>query len=203
MRSQKIKVYFNKYGRWLWKGKFHLLSLFSTMVTILYLVGLLNFYPKTVGFLFVIIGLLIIYFQLLRDVRNFSYQSPNTFWNWLKSIPAKESNRTTLKTADTVALTDGVRAKITISDDATIERKVSFLMEEIVRVQSSVEKIDNRVNDIDNNFKRELRKLRSEIEHYNEKVKGLIAGHAVGDFGVSLFGIVITFCGMVIEFFIA
>lgn len=188
-------------GLWLWSGKFHICSFLSVISTILYLTGRITFYPKIVAFVFTIVGLFIIFYFQFVDARDFSYHRPNTIQNWLKSFPA--GNPITLAVGSTSIGITSLKARLrtTIPDNLPIEEKVAYLIEKIDRIQTTIEKIDDRITEVNTLIESQLKSLRSEFDNYNSSLKEIIASHAVGDFDFNLFGIVITFCGTIIQFF--
>jgi hypothetical protein len=94
-----------------------------------------------------------------------------------------------------------VHSTISIPDNATPERKLSFLLEQVTHIQTALGKLDDRIDEVADSSKQASRQLEFKIENHEKALESLMAGHAVGAFDLSLFGIVITICGTLIQVF--
>lgn len=96
----KIFSYLKRVVSWILDGGFYILSIITVIVTILYIVRVINFYPNIVASVLAILGLLIILTLQIFDAIDFAEHKPNTFINWIKSFP-------TLRPAVIMASTPG------------------------------------------------------------------------------------------------
>src|SRR3990172_10570601 len=139
-------------GFWLWSGKYHILTFTAVILTIFYLVSHLgwgvNYYQNIVSAFFSITGILIILVQQILDARQFADHRPNTIGSWIMSYPTGKpitmSGETSLlmKTYGKFDVTE------LISENATIENKVDFLLRHVNNIQTAIGKVDDRINDV-------------------------------------------------------
>lgn len=192
---------FKQIALWVYRGKFHLLSFASFILAALYLIGFLKFYPGAIAIFMTLTGLLIILTQQVIDATKFGPHGPNTIAGWLKSFPTRKS--ITLD-ADSVSMTTSIgKAHLTcsISEDETIEKKVDFLIRQITALNSAIAKVDDRVDELNSSLKRSEKKFQTSVNTLSTTLNNVIASHVVGSYDVRLFGINITICGTVIQFF--
>lgn len=93
-------------------------------------------------------------------------------------------------------------ATVSISPDATIERKVEFLMRQLEGLDNWVAKIDDRIDSVSSSLVRAEKDFQDSINTLTTSMNSLIAGHVVGSYDLNLFGINITICGTLIQFFV-
>jgi len=170
------------------------------MLAALYLLGLLKFYPSSVAIFMTLTGLLIILTQQVIDATKFGYHKPNTFGAWLKSFRTGKSNILSIN-ASLPLLSAKAHATASISTDATIEKKVEFLFQQIAALDSAIAKVDDRIDEVNSSLKKAEKELQTSVNTLSVTLKNVIASHVVGSYDVSLFGINITICGTVIQFF--
>jgi len=188
-------------GRWLWIGKFHILNGIVTVITLLYLVRIVNFYPNIIGALFSIAGLFIILYLQTTDARKFAQHKPNTLGNWIKSFPVRRSVTINVNSAGIASSGGNAHIVITPGVNKTLEDKVEFVLARVIEIQKNLNKLDDRIKDVDAFHKKETTSIRSDIENVNKSISEVIAGHIVGDYDKNLFGIIITICGTLIQVF--
>lgn len=193
--------YINRIGNWVWQGKFYILSTLVVFFTILYIIDVLNFYPDIVSLVMTIGGLLILLNVLMLDAREFSDQRPNTPRNWIKSFPTTRSVNISLSSG--LVMVGGLKARVTgsVSENATIENKVEFLLRQVSNIQESIANVDTRVDNVEASLTKEIKELTANLCNLDASIKTIIASHAVGTYDLNFFGIIITLCGTVIQFF--
>ena len=201
MKKQIFISQFKQIGRWLWLGKSHIFDGIFFILTILYLVRIINIYPNIVGALFSIAGLFIILCLQTTDARKFEQHKPNTIGNWIKAFPVRKS--VTISVGSAVAMAFAGNAHVVISPGAneSLEGKVEFVLARVMELQNIVNKLNDRIQDVDSLQKKETQSIRGEIENLNKSISEVIAGHIVGDYDKNLFGIIITICGTLIQVF--
>jgi hypothetical protein len=146
-------------------------------------------------------GLLIILTQQVFDATKFDPHKPNTFTNWIKSFPTGKP--ITLSVSGTAIATLGGKAHLSVSitADSTIERKVDFLLSQVAALDSTIAKLDDKIDDINLSRNKTERKLQASLDTLSTSLNSIIASHIVGSYDLNLFGINITICGTVIQFF--
>lgn len=187
---------------WFWKGRYHLLSVTTFVITSLYLIGAATFAPKLVGIVMALTGLFIILTQQLLDASKYSAHRPNTLANWLKSVPTGKLKILSLKgSIATTSFTPKVRPTVSVLPEATIESKVESLLRQLEGLDNWVAKIDDRVDSLSSSLGRTEKKLQESIDMLTTSMSSLVAGHVVGSYDLNLLGINITICGTLIQFF--
>jgi hypothetical protein len=188
-------------GLWIWHGRYHILTFTAVIVTLIYLSGQLNYYPNIVSAFLSITGLLIILTQQILDVREFADHRPNTIRNWIMSFPARRP--LTISVEGSASVVAGGRADVlvSISESATIENKVAFLLLEVNHIQTALGKVDHRIDDVVASLTKKSTELKNDLDHLNASFRTTIAGHIVGAYDINLFGITITICGTLIQLF--
>jgi hypothetical protein len=188
---------------WFWRGKYHVLSFIAVTITALYLTKVLTFYPNTIAIMLSLTGLLIILTQQILDARQFADHKPNTFLNWFKFYPRTGNIVVAVGTAELAAAGMKAHASVSIANDAPLERKVEFLLTQVTGLYASVAKVDDRVDELKSSMKTTERNLERAVGELSTSLKTIIAGHIVGAYDINLFGISITICGTLIQFFSA
>lgn len=186
---------------WALHGKYHLLSIASFLVAVLYLTKFLRFYPNGVALLMTLIGLLVILTQQVIDATKFGSNKPNTFMGWLKSFPTGKPITLSVEGATSFVVSGKAHATVSISADATIERKVDFLIRQVAALDSAITRVDERVDEVNSSLKKMATEFQTSVSILTTTLNNVIASHVVGSYDVSLFGINITICGTVIQFF--
>ena len=186
---------------WILHGKYHLLSSVVFIITALYLIGFLKFYPNTVALLMTMTGLLIILTQQIFDAIKFGSHKPNTFTSWIKSFPTGKAVTLSLEGTASIILSGKGHATLSISADSTIDRKVDFLLSQVSALDSAIAKLDNKVDGVSSSLNKMEKKFQASIDSLTTSLKTIIASHVVGGYDLNLFGINITICGTVIQFF--
>ena len=186
---------------WLSRGKFHLLSIASFILAALYLLGVLSFYPSIVAIFMTLTGLLIILTQQVIGAATFGYHKPNTFSGWLKSFPTGKPITSSVDCASMIICSEKVHATVSVSPDATIEKKIEFLLRQMTAIDSAIAKIDDRVDEINTALKKAEKEFQKSVNTLSTTLNNAIASHIVGSYDVSLFGINITICGTIVQFF--
>jgi peptidoglycan hydrolase CwlO-like protein len=188
-------------SNWVWRGKFHLLTIFAVIITILYIIGVWDFHTNIVATTFSLIGLAIILRQLYLDASQFADQRSNTFRNWIMSFPTGKPLEVVVQ--DTLPLTSIARGHVmdSLPANATYDTKVDFLLKRVDNIQYEIVDVDNRIDEVNVSITEKTKELNTNIENHNKSLKTLIAGHPVGAYDVNLFGIVILICGTLIQFF--
>lgn len=188
-------------GNWFWKGRFYVLSFLVILLTFLYAFGVIKFYPGIIALIMTVLGLLIIYCLLLLDARDFSEQKPNTLRNWIKSFPFPRSD--IVGTLDSIIMDARLSAHgtVSISENSTIEMKVEFLLSQVNSIQDSIVNVDNRVNNVESSLKKDVNGLKTKLHNLDSSLKSIIASHVVGNYDLNVFGIIITLCGTIIQYF--
>jgi uncharacterized protein YlxW (UPF0749 family) len=159
------------------------------------------FYPGTVAIFMTLTGLLIILTQQVIDATKFGSHGPNTFAGWLKSFPTSRSATLSVDNSTIGICSKALFSSPAISEDAAIEKKVDFLLQQIRVINSAIAKIDDRVDEVNSSLKKTEKELHKSVNALSTTLNNVIASHVVGSYDVSLFGINITICGTVIHFF--
>jgi tetrahydromethanopterin S-methyltransferase subunit B len=193
-RSKRVSL-------WIWNGKFHLISLVAVIATVFYLAGLFNYYPNIVSAFMSITGLLIILTLQILDAKQFAEHRPNTIRNWLMSFPRGKPIAVTFDGSGGIVLGGKAEIRVDISENATIERKVDFLLRQVDNLESSIGAVDDRVDHLQSSLKSKSNELKTDLDDLNASLKTVIAGHIVGTYDINLFAITITICGTLIQFF--
>lgn len=92
-------------------------------------------------------------------------------------------------------------ARVSISEGAAIEQKIDFLLRQVDNLQTSIEKIDDRVDEVESSITNKTKEISIELENLKTSLGTIISGHIIGDYDKNLFGIIITMCGTIIQFF--
>lgn len=184
--------------KWISHGKYHLLSIAAVIITTFYLTGFLKFYPKTVALFMTVSGLFIILTQQIFDTIKFGSHKPNTFTSWIKSFPTGKpiplSNRCVMSGIGSLK----AHATASIAADATIEKKIDFLLKQFATLNSDIVWLSDKV---DSSLDKTEKRFQASLDTVTTSLNTVIASHVVGAYDMTLFGINITICGTVIQFF--
>lgn len=86
-----------------------------------------------------------------------------------------------------------------ISENATIEQKVAFLLKQADYIQTVIGKVDDRIDGVAASLTNKAKEFKTDLDNFNVSLKTTIAGHIVGAYDINLLGIMITLCGTVIQ----
>ena len=186
---------------WVWRWKFHILSILSVIITMFYLVRVLNFLPKYIGAAFAITGLILLLVQLRLDANEFASQSPNTIRNWIKSFPIGKAQTIYAQAGISSTISIKGHLSVDIPQDDTIERKIGFLFNRVQEIQKYIDSVDDKLDQVEKTFDSKTKELKSLTENLKDITNKVIAGHAVGVYDVNLLGIVLTISGTMIQLF--
>jgi hypothetical protein len=185
---------------WIWHGKVHLLTIFTVIITILYIIVVIDIYPNIIAATFSLIGLVIILRQLFLDASLFADQKPNTFHNWIMSFPTGKPLEIAVQDAASVSTSVKLRWMTLFPEaNATIDTKVAFLVERVQHLQDEILDFDSHIDRLDASLFNKTQELNTNIENLNKSLKTTIASHPVGAYDLNLFGIVILICGTLIQ----
>jgi hypothetical protein len=152
---------------------------------------------------FSIFGILIIFIQLISEAKKFSFLNPNTPFNWLKEwlfIKKKTINFEEIKLSLPFHPEDKPPLS-SISQKSPIDAKIDFLLSqnEIMykRVNLIEDKINGKIAKINHNFI----EIKSDIESRTNYLENLIGDHIVENISFTIFGIVLTLCGIILQYF--
>ena len=87
------------------------------------------------------------------------------------------------------------------SQNASLNKKVKFLVSQVSAFSKAIVNVDGRVDDLESSLKTTKENLKESNDALSKSLKITIAGHIVGDYDASLFGIIIAICGTHIQFF--
>jgi len=178
-----------------------LLSIAAVIITVFYLTGFLKFYPKTVALLMTLTGLLTILTQQIFDTIKFGSHKPNTFTSWIKFIISSLTGKPITSSARCVMSSAGslkAHATASIASDATIENKIDFLLKQFATLNSDIAWLSDK---IDSSLDKTEKRFQASLDTITTSLNTVIASHVVGAYDMTLFGINITICGTVIQFF--
>jgi hypothetical protein len=189
--------------RWLWRGKYNILTFASVIATVLYLAKLLTFHPSLVALALSLTGLIIILAQQILDAREYANHTPNTILNWLKSYPKSKNIVVNLTGTASVSTSGKARISIALAADAPLDKKVEYLLQQNDALHSAIARVDDRVDEVQSSLKKIEKGIEQTIGNLSSSIRDQIAGHIVGAYDINLFGITITVCGTLIQFFSA
>jgi hypothetical protein len=201
LKNIGVIIFFRRLIGWFWRGRYHILTISVLIITFCYLSGRLKFFPYLVASVFSITGLLIILTQLILDARKYKDQKPNTFLGWIRSFPTNKPILITPEGGRMTMRSDNVTLTFSPSPDSTIEYKIELLFKQLHGVQTALGNLENLLQDMDNNNLNKFNEINSSLNNLKSSLSSLIAGHVVGDYDKTLFAIIITICGTLIQVF--
>lgn len=201
MNLKSTTSYLKQILNWLWRGRYHSLTLLFVLITYAYLSKQLVYHPATISTMFSIVGLGIILTQQILDAREYADHKPNTIRTWLLAFPTIKPATLSVTTGSYAVIGGKAQIKVGISKDASIEAKVDFLLIQIDNLQTGVSKANDRVDELASSISKKSNELKTSMETINTSLKTTIAGHIVGAYDLNLFGITITICGTLIQVF--
>jgi hypothetical protein len=181
--------------------KFYFLSFVAVVIAILYLVEVLNCYPIIVSGFMSIIGISILWRSQILDARQFTDHRPNTPRNAIMLWPTGKPIEASLRMGMLGSLGLKARATVSIPEDATIGKKVDFLLHQVNDIQAIIGNLDDRIDAVDTSQTNKSREIKTEIDNLKTSLEKTIAGHIVGTYDANFFGIIITMCGILIQSF--
>jgi hypothetical protein len=180
-----------------------MLSFAGVIVTVLYLTRLLTFYPSVVALALSLTGLFLILTLQILDAKEYADHKPNTVLNWLKSYP-RSKNITVVVGTGAFATTGGkARVSVSMARDAPLDKKVDFLILQFGALESAIANVDDRVDEVKSSLNKTEKNIERKIGELSSSISTRVAGHIVGAYDINLFGITITVCGTLIQFFLA
>lgn len=201
MKKLLSRNYRKRLAKWLWRGKFYLLTFAAFIITVLYIIGALNWFPNHVSAIMAILGLVILFQQLTADAIQFSEHKPNTFRNWVNSYPNNKPIDLGIANIALSAITIRAHLKTSIREDETIEKKVEFLLRDVSSIHDNIAKMSDQITDLDASQIQIKEEIKSELDKYNNVLNKIVAGHVVGDYDKNFFAVMIAFCGTIIQLF--
>lgn len=199
--SERQKIFVKELINWLQRGRCHYLTFLVIILTSLYLFRIINIYPKLIGFVFSSIGIIVLLWQLMQDAKKYTNQKPNTIPNWIKSFPKIKSHIIYAK-ADIFLedVTIKATARVYPPDSEPLEGKVVYLLNQVNNLQNQIDSIEMKITNLDESQNSIKKECISKVTSLEESMNNLIAYHSIGDYDINLFGIIITICGLAIEF---
>lgn len=195
-----LKRYVKHYANWLVDGRYHLLTIDAYLATFLYCTKALTFYPSIVALLMVLAGLAIILAQQILDANEYTNHSPNTFCNWLKLVLIRKKAVSAHISVASCQATAVFLAPV-ISVEWSTEQKVEFLLSQVTALVPAINNANNRIDVVSSALSDTEQRLQKTISTLTASIDKVIAGHVVGSYDLNLFGINITVCGTIIQFF--
>ena len=138
---------------------------------------------------------------MLMDVKKYSFYKPSTLTNWIKSFPKMNQIVTPLPIG--ISLKMPLQASFTssIADESTMQQKIDFLLNQIKIMGNRITKLNERIDETNMELIEKNKTINNMIMDVNNSIRTIIAGHIVGSFDVSFFGIIITLGGALIQIF--
>jgi len=172
---------------WVWRGKYYVLAYISVIIMILYIFGGLNFYPNIVSFLFSITGLAIILALQILNAKKFADHTPNTSRNWIMSFPKRKPKgySTELGSGSMTMIGEKFSLEVSIADDATIENKVGYLMQQVTHIKTVIGTAVDRIEYVDASLINKSKELETKIDNIDTSLKTIIACHIVGNYDLT------------------
>ena len=190
--------------KWFIKGKFHPVWILIVVITLSYLFKIINYEPKIIAAIFIIIGLAIIIWQMIGDTKRFSEHNPNTFKNWIKKFPKLKPKVLNINVSNTVVATISAKAhiKVSLSENAKIEEKVEFILKELdkmgTRTNQLYDELDNKISEVN----KKIKEVESKVEESKKVINSIISDVTVGNYDLRLLSIVLMICGTFIQILI-
>jgi hypothetical protein len=89
-------------------------------------------------------------------------------------------------------------ATASIAADATIEKKIDFLLKQFATLNSDIAWLSDKV---DSSLDKTEKRFQASLDTITTSTKTDIASHVVGAYDLNLLGINMTICGTVIQFY--
>jgi hypothetical protein len=201
IKLSRILSYLKRVVSWVFDGGFYILLSIVVIVTILYVIKVINFSPNFVASGLSIIGLVIILTLQVFDAIDFAEHKPNTFINWIKSFPTLKPITITANGIGSLTMFGKARARLRPRSDAILEEKIDFLLRQVDNIQNVLDNLDDRIDKVDDKSNKNINELKAEIKRLSTTVNTKLAEHIVGSYDANIFGVIITICGIVIQVF--
>jgi hypothetical protein len=196
--------YPSKFLRWIKEGRFHNFSFLIIVVTVLYFLEVITYQPKYISAAFLIFGLSIIIINMLADAKRFLLHKPNTPINWFKKFPPIKPKpvKINVGVASTIITTGRPHVRISISENASLEEKVAFLLKQKEEIETSIINLDDKLDNNISEFKKEIKVVEEKIEETKKVVLSTISDITIGDYDLGLFSVVLMICGTFLQILI-
>jgi len=205
--KEKIKLlarYPSKFLRWIKEGRFHNFSIIVIVATVLYLLKIITYEPKYISASLLVFGLSIIIMHMIGDAKKFSKHQPNTPKNWLEKFPPLRPKTISINVNSAGVLFLGGKAhvRISISENASLEEKVAFLLKQKEEMESSINSLDDKLDNKIAEVKKEIKGVESKIEQTQKELDSTISDITVSDYDLRLFSVVLMICGTFLQILI-
>lgn len=187
--------------KWLWRGKWYIMTLITLLITILYILKIISSCSSVVSTTFSVVGLLILLFQLFLDAKQFKVHRPNTLGNWLNSFPKPRTIILEVDSGHQVVTGEKASLIVSLPDNATIERKIEFLIQQYKNLQSSLTILDDNFDDFKSSQIKTGAEMIKDLEEMRNTLESTLAGHVVGSYDLVFFAIFLTILGTLIQAF--
>ena len=200
---KKIKFiisWFKRLGLWILLAKYYLLAFIIPIVTIFYLIYYGKFEPKLISSIFLISGLLIMVSQFISDVAQFAKEHPKSFRNVMKAFPNLNLRVINLNPLP-AHISDGhsPHLEIGLSQNATIDEKINFIFGELDTVKSEQRKLEKLMRNNQSEVNGNIKELEDLFRKKMSLLNSTIAGHVVGSFDKNILSVILTTCGIIIQ----
>jgi len=177
------------------------MSIAAYITAAFYLTDYWNFRPNVVSLLMTMAGLFIILTQQLSDASKFCSHKPNTFAIWVKSFPSGKPITVSVEGVCCAVMGGKARVTVSIAADSSIERKVDFLMRQYAALDTTIANMDDKIDEVKTSLNKADKQIKESLDENTKALNSIIASHIVGTYDLNLFGINVTMCGAVIQFF--
>ena len=190
--------------KWFIKGRFHPVWILIVVITLGYLFKIINYEPKIIAAIFIIIGLAIIIWQMIGESKRFSEQRPNTFKNWVKKIPKlkPESRKINLKGGAFIISAGKAHLRVSIPEGASIEEKVKFLMNQREAMETRISNLDDKLDSKISEVNKKIKGVENKVEESKKVINSIISDVTIGNYDLRLLSIVLMICGSFIQILI-
>jgi len=183
------------------RGKYYILSTLAIVATFLYMIKDFNLYANYIALGFSVIGPVIILVLQIKDSKQFADYKPNTFSEWLRALTRNNDNVIGAAIIEAAHARVEANAEIILDLDATINRKIDYLMNEVRNLQNNNLELKRQVDNIDVKMNTNQNEIKNILRSETSKLGTLIAGHAIDLYDLNILGITLTICGVLIQTF--
>lgn len=164
-----------------------------------------EFWVRVIGVLMEVLGLWTVLSEIRQTRTTFGLPGFfETFIAWVKRVPIPGRRRVItaeVHAAEMAISAASATARIAASEDADLEVKVRVLRENVDALYQLVSDLRDKMRDLDNRAKKDLReetrKLGAELEKLEERLNLV----HTGGLDISFLGVIYVFAGMVLETF--
>jgi hypothetical protein len=160
-----------------------------------------NLYANYIALGFSVIGPVIILVLQIKDSKQFADYKPNTFSEWLRALTRNNDNVIGAAIIEAAHARVEANAEIILDLDATINRKIDYLMNEVRNLQNNNLELKRQVDNIDVKMNTNQNEIKNILRSETSKLGTLIAGHAIDLYDLNILGITLTICGVLIQTF--